>query len=119
MTAKPGRGGARPGAGRKPKHADMPPTPDASIVTAADSVDLLRKVVTGEIAASLSLRVESARTLIRFESGPLRAPIPTPPAKELKKREATATQRTRDAEWQRKADAIVAEHQARAKERGK
>jgi hypothetical protein len=98
--ARPGRGGARPGAGR-PKKA--PPEPSG--IYYADAEAYLAAVVEGHEPPD-QLRIAAAKALMAYQKPKQRAPVASPPPRKLAESAAKAA----DSEFAAKAAAIRAKH---------
>lgn len=81
------RGGARPGAGRKPK--DRTPTAPIDGLTFETAESYLAAVVQGTAPAD-PVRVRAAATLIRYQETHKRTPKSSPTPKQLEKSEQAA-----------------------------
>lgn len=106
-STKSTRGGKRPGAGRK-KTVQAAPVPEAGLSAEA----YLAKVVAGDLPADPS-RVRAAATLIRYETAQKRAPLASPPPKEMARRTEVAVEKGIAAEFEKKAREIRARHAAK------
>lgn len=105
MTTK-SHGGARPGAGRKPKDR----TPDGQIFDTAE--EYLEAVVRGTVQPDPA-RIQAAKCLISYQRTKERAPKKSPTPSELAKREITAIESKVADEFERKAAEIRKKHARR------
>lgn len=99
-TTRPGRGGARPGAGR-PKKA----TPEPTGIYYADAEAYLTAVVEGHEPAD-QLRIAAAKALMAYQIPKKRPPVASPPPRKL----AALATKAADSEFATKAAAIRAKH---------
>jgi hypothetical protein len=100
------RGGARPGAGRKP--ADR--TPDGQLFDSAE--DYLQAVVEGRVTAD-ALRISAAKTLIRYQTAKRRLPVKALTPGEAVKKEKFEAETALNAEFEAKAKEIRERHSRR------
>lgn len=99
-TTRPGRGGARPGAGRPKKAA-----PEPTGIYYADAEAYLTAVVEGHEPAD-QLRIAAAKALLGYQIPKKRPPVASPPPRKLA---ANAT-KAAESEFAAKAAAVRAKH---------
>jgi hypothetical protein len=102
-------GGQRAGAGRPPKVPRQPPNPDAAPLTAEE---YLQRVVSGQEQPD-AVRTRAALGLIRYQQPAQRAPLPTPPARELSQKAVRAVDKVVADEFEKRAAEIRARHAQR------
>lgn len=95
MAGVKGRsGGARPGSGRKPKLASLPP-PEAAMPAGGTGVEFLRSVMHGQIIPTIP-QLEAAKVLARLEAAPASAGGKKDAAKEAAKKASLGKFRAAD-----------------------
>jgi hypothetical protein len=103
-----GHGGARIGAGRKPKGDKA--TRAAASPKYADPLAYLVAVACGDISGD-GLRVAAAKAALPYTRPRERAPIESPPPKELARRGKTAAAVKDKTGWELRAAAIREKHE--------
>ncbi|MBP7766582.1 MAG: hypothetical protein KA113_15450 [Syntrophaceae bacterium] len=97
-----GKGGARPGAGRKKKDRSGQAFFD-------DAESYLLAVVQGRTSPD-AVRVQAAKTLIAYQRPKTRAKPVSDPPKKMHDKEAREIQKTADDDFEKRAAAVIKKH---------